>query len=119
MLQSCCPRGEGSAFALYVGGELVDLAESVPVAVDELGDLGRGVHHRGVVPAAEGFADLRQRFVGELAGEVHGYLAWVGEALRAALADEVRFRDAEVPADLVLDQLYGDLAVSLVRQYVL
>src|SRR3712207_1645161 len=96
--------------------ELVDLGEGVAVAVDEVGYLGSGVHNRRVVAAAEGLPYLGQGFVCQFAGEVHGYLSGVGEAFGAAGADEIRLGDAEVAADLVLDELYGDLAVCGVRE---
>ena len=107
-----------STLAFDLVGDLVYLGEGVAVAVDEVTDLGGGVHDGGVVAATEGLPYLGQRLVREFAGQVHGYLAGVGEAFGAALADEVGLRDAEVPADLELDELYGDLTVRLDRKSV-
>src|ERR671914_341905 len=108
----------GSTLAFDLVGDLVYLGEGVAVAVDEVAYLRGSVHHRGVVAAAERLPYLRQGLIGELAREVHGDLARVGEVLRAALSDEVGLGDAEVAADLVLDELDRDLAVRLVREYV-
>src|SRR5215212_6538533 len=120
VLQSPIPGGGGleSSFALHLLGDLVYLGEDVAVAVYEVGDLCGGVHDGGVVASSEGLPYLGERLVGKFAGEVHGDLTGVGEAFGAALADEVGLRDAEVAADLVLDQLDGYLAVRLVGKYV-
>ena len=70
------PRPE-SASAVLAGllldpvGELGDLVVDAAALGDQLADLLVGVHHRGVVAAAELLADLGQRQVGELAAEVH------------------------------------------------
>src|SRR5215213_1628094 len=108
--------GRGSTLAFNLVGDLVYLGEGVAVAIDEVTYLGGGVHDGGVVAAAERLTYLREGLVGELAREIHGDLARIGETLRAALADEVGLRDTEVAADLVLDEFYGDLPVCLVRQ---
>src|SRR3712207_3113562 len=101
-----------------MGGDLVYLGEGVAIAVYEVGYLGGGVHDGRVVAAAEGLPYLREGDVGQFAGEVHGDLARVCEALGAARADEVGLRDTEVAADLVLDELDRDLAVGLVGENV-
>src|SRR5215210_2297468 len=46
------------AFAFDVVGDLVYLVKDVAIAVDEVGDLGVGVHDGGVIAAAEGATDL-------------------------------------------------------------
>src|ERR671916_2144660 len=99
-----------------MGGDLVYLGEGIAVAVYEVGYLGGGVHDGRVVAAAEGLPYLGEGLVGQFAGEIHGDLARVGESFGAALADEVGPRDTEVATDLVLDELYGDLAVGLVGE---
>src|SRR5919199_1896996 len=110
-------RGEKrSTLAFDVVGDLVYLGEGVAVAIYEVGYLGGSVHDGRVVAATEGLPYLGEGLVGQLAREVHGHLARVGERLRAALAYEVGLRDTEVAAHLVLDELYGDLAVGLIRQ---
>ena len=117
LLQSPSPGGRGkghSAFAFNMVGDLVDLVKDITITVYEVGDFSRRVHNGGVVTAAESASDFGERFVGELTAEVHGDLPWIGEGLGAAGADEVAFRDTEVTADLVLDELDGDLAVSRV-----
>src|SRR5215208_3437988 len=108
--------GRGSTLAFNLVGDLVYLGEGVAGAIDEVTYLGGGVHDGGVVAAAERLTYLREGLVGELAREIHGDLARIGEGLRAALADEVGLRDTEVAADLVLDELDRDLAVRLIRQ---
>src|SRR5215216_5555756 len=122
VLQSSLPGGKGararqaSTLAFNEVGNLVYLAKRVALAVYEVAYLRGGVHDGRVVATAEGFPYLGEGFVGELAGEVHGDLARVGERFRAARADEVGLRDTEVAAHLVLDELDRDLAVRLVRQ---
>src|SRR5918993_4355322 len=120
VLQYPYPEGKGlrSSLAFDLLCYFVYLGEYIAVAVDKVGYLRGSVHDGGVVPAAEGLPYLGQRFIGELSGEVHGDLAGVGEPFGAALADEVRLRHAEVPTYLELDELYGDLAVRLIRQNV-
>jgi hypothetical protein len=48
-------------------------------------DLGHRTDHGRVVAAAELLADLRERRVGELAGEVHRHPARIDDVLRAAV----------------------------------
>jgi hypothetical protein len=50
--------GLGLSFALDLLGDLMYLGEDVPVAVYEVGYLGRGVHNGGVVAPAEGLPYL-------------------------------------------------------------
>src|SRR5215208_5957046 len=109
-----CQLKAFSAFDFDVVGDFVDLVKDVAVAIYEVRDLGGCVHNGRVVPAAEGASDLRERLVGEFTAEVHGDLPGVGECLRAASTDEVCLRDAEVTADLVLDQLYRDFSVRCI-----
>ncbi len=83
LLQSRYPWGEGqlSTLAFDLVCKLVDLGEGVAVAVDEVRYLGGGVHDGRVVAAAEGLPNFGKGHVCQLAGEVHGDLARVGEAL--------------------------------------
>ena len=71
-------------------------------------DLVDGVQDGGVVLAAEGAADLGERGVGELAGEVHRDLAGEGDGLGAVLGPHVGELDAEELGRLPLDVLDGD-----------
>jgi hypothetical protein len=50
--------GLGSSFALDLLGDLMYLGEDVPVAVYEVGYLGRSVHNGGVVTSSEGLPYL-------------------------------------------------------------
>ena len=57
--------------ALDAVGELRHLVVDGPPLRHQRADLAVGVHHRGVVAAAEVLPDFRQRQVGELAAQVH------------------------------------------------
>src|SRR5690606_12776837 len=65
----------------------------VLVGLPPLGDLGadllRGVHHGGVVAAAEGLADRGQRQLGQFATQIHGDLPRERDGLRLTGAAQV------------------------------
>src|SRR5689334_14355502 len=74
-------RRAGARASVLVAGALLDarrellhLFEGLAPLGDLVADLLVGVHDGGVVAAAEGLPDARQRQVGELAAEVHGDL---------------------------------------------
>ena len=60
VLQSPVPGGGGlgSSFALDLLGDLMYLGEDIPVAIDEVGYLCRGVHYGGMVASSEGLPYL-------------------------------------------------------------
>lgn len=57
---------DGAGLGLDSAGQVCDLIEQTAPFGHELADLAIGVHHRGVITAAEGLSDLRQGQVGEL-----------------------------------------------------
>ena len=67
------------------------------VVGDALGGPPAGVHDRRVVAAAEVAADRGQRLRGELAREVHGDLAWPGDARRRGWWRGARRRRCRTP----------------------
>ena len=73
-------------------------------------DLADGVHHGGVVLAAELAADLGQRRLGELFGQVHGDLARHDDLARVVLLLELGDAHSELLGHRALDGLDGDLA---------
>ena len=97
-------RGLSAARRLEAGADEFDeVVQLRVVPVLELAlDLVDGVDDGGVVTAAEARADLRQRGLGEIARQVHGDLARVGDLLRAAVAAQVVDVQAELPRDLGL-----------------
>src|SRR5439155_24229667 len=66
-------------------GEFGDLVVQRAPLGHLLADLAVGVHHGGVVAAAEGLTDTGQRQVGQLAAQVHGDLAGVDQDPRTGL----------------------------------
>src|SRR3954471_1568053 len=62
-------------------GELLHDVEGLAVFLQQARDLVDAVQHRRVVAAAELGADLGQRRVGQLAAQVHGDVARVGDRL--------------------------------------
>src|ERR671933_1045051 len=108
-----------SALTFDVVGELVNLAKDIAVTIYQISDLGGCMHDGRVITTAEGASDFGERFVGKLPAKVHSDLPGVSEGFGAASACEVALRDAEVPADLVLDEFDWDLAVGCVGQDIL
>src|SRR5919106_5994126 len=64
--------------SLELLGEPADGVVGLRIGGDPLGRTPAGVQDRGVVAAAERAPDRRQRLVGQVAREVHGYLARPG-----------------------------------------
>ncbi len=75
-----------SSTVLDPRGEVLHEVVHSPVLLDHPRDLRVRVEDGRVVAAAELLADLRERRVGELAGEVHRHLPRVGDRLGAPLA---------------------------------
>src|SRR6185295_17351832 len=98
-----CGRSRaGAGRSVLVAGALLDarrellhLFEGLAPLGDLVADLLVGVHDRGVVAAAEGLPDARQRQVGELAAEVHGDLPRLRERLRLPRPAQLVHGDAE------------------------
>ena len=67
------------------------------------------MHHRRVVAAAEGLADLRQGKLGQLATEIHGDLASGDQLARARRTAQVINGEGVVGRGLGLDPRKGDL----------
>src|SRR5262245_13342592 len=76
-----------------------------PIFLDQPGDLGSRVDDGGVIAPAELAADLWERGVGELTGEVHRHLSRVDDVLRAPVTAELLAVEAEALRDEVLDPL--------------
>ncbi len=73
-------------------------------------DLAAGVQDRAVVPAAEIGADLLQRQLGQLAGQIHADLARQQHAARSTARLELSRLDLEIAADTLGDAFHGRLA---------
>src|SRR5687768_18095314 len=74
----------------------LSLHDALPISSDFRGR----VDDRGVVAASEFLADLGQRRVGQLSGEVHRDLARVDDVLRALLAGQLVERSEEHTSEL-------------------
>src|SRR5690606_30663761 len=70
-LSSPCPRWTCRPSSAQGLVEHVQLAVPLLVVLAQLGDALDGVHHGGVVTAAEGFADLGETLLRQLLREVH------------------------------------------------
>ena len=66
-------------------GKAVDLASEVRFLLVLLFNLGAGVNHGGVVPAAKVAANLFQTVAGQGASKVHAYLTRQSDTLTAFL----------------------------------
>ena len=110
--------GSAAGALLDPRGELLHLVVDAPTLGHLLADLLVRVHDRGVVAAAEGLPDLRQRHVGQLAAEVHRDLAGRGERLRLAGAAQVVERHVEELRRDAHDGRRGDLRRVRVRDQV-
>src|SRR5919197_182076 len=90
-------------------GQLLHQVVHIPVLADHARDLRGRVDYGGVVAAAELLADLRERRVGELAGEIHRDLSRIDDVLRALVAAQLAQREPEALRDELLDPLDRDL----------
>src|ERR1700681_902870 len=97
--------------------QLVNRAVQILVATTERVDLVDGVQHRRVMFAAELASNFRERSGGELLHQIHGNLAGKGDGLRVRAHLQVRLAEAELLADLFLDQVNRD-ALFLRGNYV-
>src|SRR5713226_9529896 len=88
--------------------ERVDCLLELGILLDQGLQFGDGVEDGSMVLPAEGTADIAQRGVGELAGEIHGDLPWEGHGLGAILRPHVRELDAEDLGDFSLNVLDRD-----------
>jgi hypothetical protein len=91
--------------------DVLDGLLELRVLLEEGLDLVDSVKDGGVVLAAEAAADVGVGVARELAGEIHGDLAWKGHGLGAGLGAEVLGLDAEDFADAALDVVEGDEAL--------
>src|SRR3954453_8721503 len=99
--------GPDSSVAPEALREALDHVVGLPVAGDALRGPPAGVQDGGVVAAAEGAADRRQRLVGQLAREVHGDLARPGHGRSAAGGQQLVERDSERGTRLLLYLAHG------------
>ena len=86
----------GNLFSLDFVGDADDQVFKVGVGLGVLGDLLAGVDHGGVVPSAEGLADLGQGHGGHLTAQVHGHLPGGGDGFGALLAVHLLHGGVEV-----------------------
>ena len=85
-------------------------------------DFVYGMDNRGMVLAAEGSSDLRERGIGELFSEIHGDLARVDHLLGIALFLELALLDLKPLSDSFLngvDWHFTVLHVNQMLQYLL
>src|SRR6266853_3191010 len=88
--------------------QFIDRAVQVLVAPAESVDLVNRMEDRGVVLAAELPADFRKRRLGKLLDQVHRNLARKRDCFRIGAYFEVLLAQAELLADLFLNQVDGN-----------
>ena len=102
--------GEECLLVLAEGEQLPNLVAIRLVDAHLVLDFVPRVHDRRVVFLLKFAGDLRQRIVGQFAGEVHRDLTRRGDTLVTPLLVHLLDREAVCLGDLLLDELDGDTA---------
>src|SRR5437868_11213506 len=107
------PRTPYGRSALQHPAQQFDILGERRVGARQLFDLAHRVHDRGVIPAAELAADLRQRSRRQLLGQIHRDLTRAGDGAGAAIGGHLAQLYVEVLGDLFLN--FVDRHPPLVR----
>ena len=83
--QVCPPSG----WLLEAVGELSDLVKDLLTLTHSTLNLATCMHHSGVIAIAEGLADVGERQLGRVAGDVHGDLSGIDERPATAASGEL------------------------------
>ena len=101
---------------LYALDKLLHGLVQLDIGCPVLGNLLVGVKHRGMVPAAEKFADLGQGCICQLPAQVHGNLPRHREILIPLAGVQVINIQLEMGGNHLTDDFQGDFLGGIVRE---
>ena len=104
---------------LYALDKLLHCLVKLDIGSPVLGNLLVGVKHRGMVPAAKKFANLRQGSIRQLPAEVHGNLPRYRKIFVSLAGIQVINIQLEVGGNHLTDDFQGDFLGGIVRENIL